>query len=165
MIFGEECSSSPATSCSGLLPSFPLYLFWVAFVRWWGSILVRDVVLFQEEEVRAPGPVSRSQAARQIRQRALPARLQEGFSPLMEQPNNCYYSQWPTRRSILRTIQKGKVGHQAGKKAFKPHQTQRMWRSFKHKQLAPALIQITMEGVLPCARHLTSTIISNPGTT
>lgn len=72
------------------------------------------------------GLVSSPYAARQVRETALSARLQEGFSCLMEQPNNCYYLQWPICRSILRTIRKGKVGHQAGKKAFKPLLAQRI---------------------------------------
>lgn len=78
--------------------------------------------------------VSSSKAVRQIRQGPRSARLQEGFSLLMEQLNNCYYLQWAKWRSILRTIRKGKVGHQAGKKAFRQHQTERMWMSFKCKQ-------------------------------
>ena len=85
-----------------------------------------DAVLFLEEEVRAPCFVSSPRAVKQIRQGALSARLQEGFSLLMEQLNNCYYLQWAKWRNILRTIRKGKVGHQAGKKVFKQHQTQRI---------------------------------------
>ena len=66
--------------------------------------------------------VSSSKAVRQIRQGPRSARLQEDFSLLMEQLNNCYYLQWAKWRGILRTIRKGKVGHQAGKKAFRQHQ-------------------------------------------
>lgn len=59
--------------------------------------------------------VSSPKAVRQIRQGALSARLQEGFSLRMEQLNNCSYLQWTKWRSILRTIRKGKVIHPAGK--------------------------------------------------
>ena len=88
--------------------------------------MVGDPILFLEEEVTAQCFVSSSKAVRQFRQGALSARHQEGFSLLMEQLNNCYYLQWAKWRSILRTIRKGKVSHQTGKKAFKQHQTQRM---------------------------------------
>lgn len=72
----------------------------------------------------------------------------------MEQPNNCYYLQWAKWRNILRTIRKGKVGHQAGKKAFKQHQTQRMRISFKCKQFTVSLLQITIPRVLAMCQAL-----------
>lgn len=127
---------------------------WVLFARQQESIFAGDTVLFLEEEVRMLCFVSSSKAIRQIRQGALSARLQEGFSLRMEQLNNCYYLQWAKRRSILRTIRKGKVGHQAGKKAFKQHHTQRMWMSFQCKQLTIALLQITIPGVLAMCQAL-----------
>lgn len=79
---------------------------WVLFARQQESIFAGDTVLFLEEEVRMLCFVSSSKAIRQIRQGALSARLQEGFSLRMEQLNNCYYLQWAKRRSILRTIRK-----------------------------------------------------------
>lgn len=61
--------------------------------------------------------------------------------------------QWAKWRSILRTIRKGKVGHQAGK-AFKQHQTQRMWMSFKCKQLITALLLMTIPGAFAMRQAL-----------
>lgn len=139
---------------SGFLPSFPLYVSGCCLQDNKNLFFAEDTVLFLEEEVRMLCFVSSSKAIRQIRQGALSARLQEGFSLRMEQLNNCYYLQWAKRRSILRTIRKGKVGHQAGKKAFKQHHTQRMWMSFQCKQLTIALLQITIPGVLAMCQAL-----------
>lgn len=70
----------------------------------------------------------------------------------------------PYAGSILRTIRKGKVSHQAGKKAFKPQPAHRMGMPFKHKQLAAALIPITMCRVLAMCRTLDVPIVPDPVT-
>jgi hypothetical protein len=59
-------------------------------------------------------------------------------------------------------MRKGKVGHQAGKRAFKPQQAQRMCMPFKCKQLAAELIQITMYRVLAMCRTLDIAIVPDP---
>lgn len=131
----------------GLLPSFPLYLFWMVFARRQGSILVWGHCSLPRAGSESLCFVSGSKAVRQIRQGALSGRLQEGFSFWGEQPNNCYYLQWVKERSILKAIRKGKVSHPAGKKAFKQPQTQKMGTSSESKHYTKVHLQITMQGV------------------
>lgn len=128
-----------------------MYSGWV-FARQRESILVGDTVLFLQEEMRgcalSPAPKLLDQTGSSVSQ--APGRLRSSDGTTKQ----LLLFTMGQVGTILRTIRKGKVGHQAGKKASKQCLTQRMWMSFQRKQLTIALLQITIPGVLALRQTL-----------